>query len=412
MSKHRLLALVTASVVVLLALGVETAAATDTLPGTQAVGQTAASGQAATAASGAAQVNPTNENVSVRIFSPGDDGSVSQSNTVSSDASAGNLNLTGQSAEQGGGAGTQAVGQGVAGEQVAGALSLAAQAGATNTSAPVGDKSKAGGGQHDPGEQRRLGCARRQREPDRPVGDQSGGSGCGCDSGSGTQAVGQKASNEQAAGAKSSAVQKDAKNTNVSVRIFSDGDNGSVSQSNTVDSKAKAGNLNGTSQSADQSGGGGSGTQATGQSAKNGQIAGASSEAVQHGAKNENISVRIHSKGNDGDVWQSNSVSSKAAAGNLNLTGQSATQSGSGGCGCDSGSGTQAVGQEAKSFQLAGAGSEAVQLGASNVNTPVRIGSDGHGGSVEQSNDVSSEAKAGNANLTHQSAEQTQDGGG
>ena len=111
-------------------------------------------------------------------------------------------------------------------------------------------------------------------------------------------------------------------------------------------------------------------------------------------------------------MWQSNSVSSKAAAGNLNRTGQSATQSGSGGCGCDSGSGTQAVGQEAKSFQLAGAGSEAVQLGASNVNTPVRIGSDGHGGSVEQSNDVSSEAKAGNANLTHQSAEQTQDGGG
>ena len=34
MSKHRLLALVTASVVILLALGVETAAATDTLPGT------------------------------------------------------------------------------------------------------------------------------------------------------------------------------------------------------------------------------------------------------------------------------------------------------------------------------------------------------------------------------------------
>ena len=95
--------------------------------------------------------------------------------------------------------------------------------------------------QHDPGEQRRLGFARRQREPDRPVGGPVRRKRLRLRFRLGTQAVGQKASNEQAAAAKSSAVQKDAKNTNVSVRIFSDGDNGNVSQSNTVDSKAKAG---------------------------------------------------------------------------------------------------------------------------------------------------------------------------
>jgi hypothetical protein len=410
MKKHRLLALISASAVFLLVLGVETAAAEDSSPAMQAVGQTAQSGQAATAVSGAAQVNPTNENVSVRIFSPGDNGSVSQSNTVSSGAAAGNLNLTGQSASQGGGAGTQAVGQGVASEQIAGALGLAAQAGATNLNAPVAEKSKSDGGSTTQQNGASSGAQAGNANATGQSASQAGG-GCGCESGSGTQAVGQSASNGQAAAAKSTAVQKDPKNTNVSVRIFSPGDNGNVSQSNAVSSEAKAGNLNGTRQSADQSGGGGSGTQATGQSAKNEQVAGASSEAIQHGAKNENISVRIASRGDDGDVSQSNTVSSKAAAGNLNLTGQSASQSGGRGCGCESGSGTQAVGQQATSAQLSGAASEAIQSGASNVNAPVRIFSKGDGGSVSQSNAVESEAKSGNANLTHQSAEQTQGGG-
>ena len=410
MKKHRLLVLVTAFAVCLLAMGVETAAATDSSPATQAVGQAAESGQAALATSGAAQVNPTNQNVSVRIFSPGDNGSVSQSNTASSGASAGNVNLTGQSANQGGSATPMANGQPVASEQIGSALGLAGQAGAANTAAPA--EKKADGGSTSQANGATSGAGAGNANATGQSASQAGGGGCGCDSGSGTQAVGQSASNHQAAAAKSSAVQEGAKNSNVSVRIFSPGDNGNVEQSNNVSSEAKAGNLNGTAQSADQSGGGGSGTQAIGQSAKNAQLAGAASEAVQHGAKNENVSVRIKSKGNDGDVSQSNNASSNAAAGNLNLTGQNASQGSSGSsCGCG-GSGTQAVGQEAKSAQLAGAASEAIQTGASNTNVPVRIFSHGGGGSVEQSNNVSSEAKSGNLNLTHQSAEQTQDGGG
>ena len=61
---------------------------------------------------------PSNENAPVRVLSPGDGGAVSQSNDASSNATAGNLNVTGQSADQaqtGGsckcGSGLQVIGQ-------------------------------------------------------------------------------------------------------------------------------------------------------------------------------------------------------------------------------------------------------------------------------------------------------------
>ena len=246
--------------------------------------------------------------------------------------------------------------------------------------------------------------------------------------GGGTQAIGQDADNNQSAGALSAADQRGASNTNIPVRVLSSGDGGDVSQSNSVSSSANAGNLNGLGQNASQvSRGGdclctpGSGIQAIGQDAESTQSAAALSAATQSGASNTNTPVRVGSEGDDGDVSQSNSVESDAKALNVNLTGQHADQAQAGGdCRCGSG-GIQAIGQDASNDQTAAAASLAAQsagrdmCGCSsggNVNTPVRVDSDGDGGSVDQSNSVDSSATAANLNLTGQGAAQAQGAGG
>ena len=66
----------------------------------QVSGQSATTSQQAGAASSATQIDPSNTNVSIRVLSPGDDGSVSQSNTAASSASAGNQAATTQNANQ------------------------------------------------------------------------------------------------------------------------------------------------------------------------------------------------------------------------------------------------------------------------------------------------------------------------
>ena len=305
--------------------------------------------QSATALSAAKQDGATNTNIPVRVLSKGDSVDVSQSNSVDSSAAAGNLNATKQYADQ-----------------------------------DQGGKSK--------GE-------------------------CGCAS-DGVQAIGQDAKSEQSAGALSVALQSGASNANTPVRVGSKGDDGDVDQSNSVDSKAKALNVNLTGQKADQEQLGGDcrcaagGTQAIGQEAKNDQSAAAASLAAQSGGHdrcgcgssgNTNTPVRVDSKGDGGSVEQSNSVGSEATAGNLNLTWQLAGQG-------QSGSGTQAIGQEAKNEQDALAASAALQSGASNTNTPVRVDSKGDDGDVAQSNSVNSHATALNGNLTKQDADQAQRG--
>ena len=121
------------------------------------------------------------------------------------------------------------------------------------------------------------------------------------------------------------------------------------------------------------------------------------------------------SKGDDGNVTQSNSVASHATALNVNLTGQKAGQDQAGDCRCHS-AGTQAIGQEARNDQSAAAASLAAQSGgrdkcgcgsSGNTNAPVRVDSYGGGGSVEQSNSVGSSAGAGNLNALYQGADQT-----
>ncbi len=306
--------------------------------GEQVIGQSADSEQDAAALSATVQEKPSNENISVRVLSPGDDGEVSQSNEASSNAEAANLNVTKQTADQ-----TQA------------------------------------------------------------------GNPCKC-GGSGEQVIGQSADNDQDAAALSATKQEKPSNSNISVRVLSPGDGGSVSQSNVASSNAAAGNTNLTEQTADQTQAGNSckcgsdGKQIIGQSADSEQDAKALSATVQEKPSNSNISVRVLSPGNDGAVTQTNEASSNASAGNLNVTKQTADQAQAGG------SGLQAIGQSATNDQDAFALGLTVQKGASNENTPVRVLSPGDSGSVSQSNVASSDASAGNINLTEQTADQAQAG--
>jgi hypothetical protein len=437
------IAAVLGALALLLAISAGTAAAAS--PGVQTVGQSADSAQQATSASGATQTDPSNSNISVRVLSPGDDGAVTQTNSVSSNASSTNSNSTTQGASQNqSGAGIQTADQSALNGQAAGALSGASQEGASNQNLPVRVLSPGSNGAVTQSNTVSSGAGSTNANTTNQTSDQtqSGGGSCGCTpcgcrpapvavasdpstgvapatSGGGIQSTDQTAGNAQLAGAASSANQVDPTNSNIDVRVLSPGDNGSVTQSNSVTSDAAASNTNSTTQTATQDPTGGSGgpcgcggpadIQTAKQSAGNLQAAGAASEATQVGAKNVNLPVRVLSPGSDGSVHQSNTVDSSAAASNDNSTTQKSDQdqSGSGGCGCSSDP-IQVADQSSGSLQGAFALSAADQSGAKNDNSPVRVGSSGNGGSVDQSNSVKSDASSTNSNSTTQSADQDQ----
>jgi GTP cyclohydrolase II len=229
------------------------------------------------------------------------------------------------------------------------------------------------------------------------------------------QAVEQVAGTGQSAESSASSTQTNPSNSNISVRIFSPGDSGSVSQSNNSAAGSVAGNKASTDQAVGQSQSG-AGEQAVGQVAETIQKARSRAESVQEKPSNSNISVRIHSPGDDGDVEQSNNSFADSAAGNKAATTQAVEQQQGGGeeakskC-CKGGSGVQAVGQDAKTIQKAESDAKSVQEHATNENIPVRIGSEGDNGSVEQSNNSAALSFAGNAASTAQGVEQSQDGG-
>ena len=336
------------------------------------------------------QRGASNTNIPVRVLSSGDGGDVSQSNSVSSSANAGNLNGLGQGASQvsrGGdclctpGSGIQAIGQDAESTQSAAALSAATQSGASNTNTPVrvgsegddGDVSQSNSVQSDA---KALNVNLTGQNADQA---QAGGD-CRCGSG-GIQAIGQDASNDQTAAAASLAAQSAGRdmcgcssggNVNTPVRVDSDGDGGSVDQSNSVDSSATAANLNLTGQERRQAQGAGGGTQAIGQDASNDQTAGALSAALQLGASNSNTPVRVDSDGRrrrrlaveQRRLVRDRGQPERARAGCDPASGRQQ-------CGCGSG-GIQAIGQDAASTQAAGAFSAAAQAGASNDNTPVQ----------------------------------------
>ncbi len=437
--KRKVIASVLGALALLLAAGAGKAIAAS--PGVQTVSQSAGSAQQATSASGATQIDPSNTNISVRVLSPGDDGAVSQTNSASSDASSTNSNSTTQGADQSQpSGGIQTADQSAVNGQVSEALSGAYQDGASNQNIPVRVLSPGSNGAVSQSNYAGSSADSTNANTTTQSSDQAqGGSSCGCapapvesatpdqssvaapavsgGSDPNIQSTDQSAGNAQLAGAASSATQVDPKNTNIDVRVLSPGNNGSVSQSNSVKSGADASNRNSTSQTAmqDQAGsgscgcGGATDIQTGQQTAGNLQVAGAASEATQVGAKNVNLPVRVLSPGNDGSVDQSNKVDSNADASNHNSTTQESdqNQSGSGGCGCSSDP-IQVADQSSGSLQGAFALSAAGQVGAKNSNTPVRVGSSGNGGSVDQSNKVKSDASATNSNSTSQTADQDQ----
>jgi hypothetical protein len=407
--------------------------------GIQTSDQSASNGQLAVAGSSASQLNPKNTNISVRVLSPGNDGNVTQTNSVSSTAKASNSNWTDQSSDQdptgnGGSCGCgsgpldiQVAKQHASNEQGAVALSAASQTGAKNENIPVRVLSPGNGGSvSQSNDVSSTAKASNHNSTDQSI-DQDQSShpgGCGCAGGEGIQIADQSSSNHQGAAALSFADQQGASNTNSPVRVLSWGNDGRVSQSNSVDSTARAKNSNSTDQDADQSQaaqgcgcGDGLGIQVLGQESKNEQGALAASAAVQdfgrsecgcHAAGNSNGPVRVWSPGSDGSVSQTNSADSTATAANRNSTDQDAEQHQSGGPGI----GIQALGQQSTNGQLAVALSGAFQLHPSNTNDPTRVYSSGGGGSVSQANTADSQAKAKNANDTDQDASQSQHGSG
>jgi hypothetical protein len=394
----------------LLTVGVGTAAAD---PPSQDSGQLAASDQDALGAAGTAQQEPSNSNQPVRVLSPGDSGPVSQSNVASSNATAGNVNGTEQSADQtqSGNGGLQAIGQSETSAQDAVALAFTVQQGASNENAPVRDLSPGSGGPVSQTNDASSDAEAGNLNGTEQSADQSpaGADSCKCGS-SGDQIVGQAADNKQEAGALAATVQEKPSNENISVRVLSPGNDGPVTQSNEASSNATAANLNGTKQTAEQDQAGSGGSQVIGQAAENEQKAGALAATIQEKPSNSNVNVRVLSPGSNGPVTQSNEASSNATAANLNGTKQTADQTQSGNsCKCGS-AGSQEIGQFADNDQEANAGALTVQHGASNKNVDVRILSPGDGGPVNQSNTASSNATAANLNGTHQSAEQTQTG--
>jgi hypothetical protein len=393
--------------------------------GVQAADQSAGTQQTAVAASKAVQVDPSNQNVSVRINSPGDDGNVTQTNAVTSNANAGNTASTEQQASQGN------AGESCGCNAVPTAQAWQPQA-TTDPSAATQPQATT-----DPSAATQPQATADPSAATQPQAtSQNGSSDPSTDSAvapasspaPSVQAIGQDASTQQTAIAGSAAVQSGASNVADPVRIDSWGDNGNVSQANTVSSTANAGNSASTEQNAGQTAGGskcgcgGSDIQAIGQQAETGQGALALSGAIQQfgggepsrcgcggsdgGSGNTASPVRVWSPGTDGNVTQNNSVDSTANAGNNAQTTQDATQQSGGGSGLQ----IQAIGQEAGTWQAAAAGSFAAQLGASNNASPVRVWSPGGGGSVTQSNGASSTANAGNDAGTTQTATQAMGG--
>jgi GTP cyclohydrolase II len=389
----------------------------------QGVEQSAATGQSAESSATSTQTAPSNSNISVRIFSPGDAGKVSQSNNSVADSIAGNKAATTQAVSQAqGGSGEQAVGQQAETGQHAASEAVSKQYKPSNSNISVRIHSPGDDGDVEQSNNSIAGSAAGNLAETTQAVEQAQGGGdakkeC-CHGGAGVQAVGQHAETGQKAESDATSVQEHASNENIPVRIGSKGDNGSVSQSNNSAALSFAGNAASTEQAVAQSQAGGCGcasdlVQAVGQKAFTGQLADSKATSVQKGAKNSNTPVRVHSEGDDGDVDQSNNSVGLSAAINAAKTKQLVGQSQGDGCDCgdrkkSGGARVQAVGQWAETWQAAESDAKSLQFHPSNTNAPVREKSKGGGGSVTQSNNSLAGSLALNLARTLQGVRQEQ----
>jgi hypothetical protein len=220
------------------------------------------------------------------------------------------------------------------------------------------------------------------------------------------QSAGQVAASEQDADAWADSTQVKPKNTNVSVRVLSPGDDGDVTQENSSAALGLALNKNDTTQTTAQDAGSGSPVQTAAQVAKNDQDADASAKSKQIEPKNTNVSVRVLSKGDNGSVDQRNTSKAIGIGANLNRTEQTTTQSGDG----YGGKAIQDAAQAATSKQDADAWADSVQVNPSNKNVSVRALSPGDDGDVTQENSSFALGIAANKNNTDQTVTQDHDG--
>ena len=404
----------------------------------QTIGQGNSSSQSADADATSMQLGPSNQNIVVRVLSPGDDGNVTQSNSSDAAADASNTNTTGQSAVQqaAGGNAAQEIGQVNGNEQQADADATSTQIKPSNDNIVVRVLSPGDGGDVTQSNSSQAGAKAGNSNGTTQAAEQVAAPGCGC-KGDVLQLIGQANRNKQSANADATSKQVKPSNSNIAVRVLSPGNDGHVKQSNSSKATAMSGNTNATDQKATQNAGGpsmaercgcngGLVLQATGQLNSNEQQADADATSTQVAPSNTNIPVRVLSPGYGGNVDQSNSSTADAQAGNRNQTGQQATQNaGSPKCGCEhadkAGLVIQAIGQENGNHQAADADATSEQKHASNVNAPVSIGGLGHAmpvvadmlarlmypaGSVKQSNDSLAGSMAANANATRQGASQ------
>jgi hypothetical protein len=440
-------------------------------PGVQTAGQSATNGQTATSDATSTQKHPSNVNIPVRIYSDGNNGSVKQTNSSSAESVAGNKNETNQTVEQGsgsksapvrdacgggcgdhGGPAVQDAEQSAHSDQSATSSATSQQDHPSNVNIPVRIGSSGNDGSvEQTNSSSAVSAAGNKNTTDQTVDQSAGGSG----SGSAVQYADQKAGNKQDATSDATSHQSGASNANYPVRIHSPGGGGSVTQVNGSAALSAAGNKNDTTQDVTQDagavkkapvplsdacsdkcdgksydgchdscgGGGGPVVQDAKQKAYNDQTADSSAESTQCCASNTNAPVRIKSEGDDGDVTQANLSGAISVAGNKNHTTQDVTQdAGSApvemakckdGCGHgDGGPVVQYADQHASNDQSADSTADSTQKGASNSNTPVRIKSDGGGGSVTQVNGSLAASAAGNLNSTDQSADQSAGGSG
>src|ERR687896_182724 len=237
---------------------------------------------------------------------------------------------------------------------------------------------------------------------------QAGGSSNPCCYSQPTQTAGQVAASKQDADAWADSTQIKPKNTNVSVRVLSRGDNGSVSQKNSSKAIGNGANLNDTEQTATQTGAGyGQPKQIAGQVAFSKQDADAWADSKQVKPKNTNVSVRVLSDGDDGDVTQENTSTALGIAANKNDTDQTVTQDQGGRYGDVA---VQAAGQIASNDQDAWASADSKQIEPENENLSVGTLGHGDGGDVSQRNSSTALAASLNLNKLTQTAAQSQGG--
>ncbi len=324
------------SLLVILVLGTTAAMASPppvAAPATQTAGQANGNDQSATAGATSTQSSPANYNIPVRVLSPGNDGSVDQSNSSTALAGAVNLNGTQQQTGQnqaGGGSGpaSQTAGQDNASHQKADSTATSTQDHPVNYNIPVRVLSPGDDGSvKQSNDSTAASLAANLNATDQSIGQHQAGSG-----GPAVQAAGQANGSSQSADSTATSTQDHAVNYNIPVRVLSPGNDGSVDQSNSSTAVALGVNANLTGQKIkqDQSGGGSYGgapyVQAAGQLSGNKQDAKSNATSTQKDPANYNIPVRVLSPGNDGSVKQSNDSTALSLAANLNKTDQSIGQ--------------------------------------------------------------------------------------